>query len=285
MNSDSVTRVLARSSLVPVDAKVLLAHVLGRDRAWLAAHGDETLTAEQAAMFAALVDRRHKGEPVAYLTGVREFWGLRLSVSRAVLIPRPETEAVVEQALLRLPKDRDARVLDLGTGSGAIAIAIARERPRSKVLATDVFAETLAVARDNARRLEVGNVDFVLSDWYLGIPSEWRDARFDLIASNPPYVAAGDPHLGDGDVRFEPVAALTAGSDGLDAIRRVVTGARGYLAQSGTLVVEHGYDQSERTCALFAAAGFGDIVTARDLAGIPRVVTGRRVDSPRDSDR
>jgi len=278
MNSThAVARILARSSLVPVDAKVLLAHVLGKNSAWLAAHGDAELTADQAAVYDALVDRRHKGEPVAYLTGVREFWGLALSVSRAVLIPRPETETVVEQALLRLPKDRDVRVLDLGTGSGAIAIAVARERPRARVLATDVFQETLAVARDNARRLEVGNIDFMLSDWYLGVSPEWRDARFDLIASNPPYVASGDPHLGEGDVRFEPVAALASGSDGLDAIRRVVTGARDYLAQNGTLVVEHGYDQSERVRALFAAAGLGDIVCARDLAGIPRVVAGRRV--------
>ena len=274
-SSDTVSRILARSALVPLDAKVLLAHLLGKDRAWLAAHGDAMLTEEQAAAFQALALRRHRGEPVAYLTGVREFWGLPLAVTRAVLIPRPETETLVELALARLPEDRDVRMLDLGTGSGAIAIAVASERPRAAILATDVIPDALALARDNARRVGAGNVDFVLSDWYEHVPLEWRGAPFDLIASNPPYVAAGDPHLDDGDLRFEPVAALAAGRDGLDAIRRIVAGARERLAQAGTLVVEHGYDQSEAVRALFAAAGFGDIVTARDLAGIPRVVAGR----------
>jgi release factor glutamine methyltransferase len=270
----SVSQALAQSGLVPLDAQVVLAHVLAKDRAWLVAHADEPLTHEQEATFFALAKRRRDGEPVAYLTGTREFWGLPLRVSPAVLIPRPETESLVELALARLPVDRDLRVLDLGTGSGAIALALAHERPRAKVLATDVSTDALGVARENARRLGISNVDFALSDWYADLPRAGGDTAFDLIASNPPYVAMHDPHLSDGDVRFEPAAALASGVDGLAAIRRIVDGARAHLAPGGTLVVEHGFDQSERVRALFAAAGFAEIVTAKDLAGIPRVVAG-----------
>jgi release factor glutamine methyltransferase len=271
----TVRRALAQSGLVPLDARVLLTHVLGKDRAWLIAHGDEALPREQSDAFFALAARRRDGEPVAYLTGVREFWGLPLVVSPAVLIPRPETETLVELVLARLPKDRDARVLDLGTGSGAIALAIAHERPRATILATDVSADALDVARDNARRLGIANVEFAQSDWYDRVAPAWQGGAFDLIASNPPYVAAGDPHLGEGDVRFEPERSLTPGGDGLAAIMRIVAGARERLVSGGALVVEHGYDQAERVRALFAAAGFTDIVAARDLAGIPRVVAGR----------
>ena len=273
----TVGRALAQSGLVPLDAQVLLAHALRHDRAWLVAHDDAALTSEQAEAFAVSARRRRDGEPIAYLTGVREFWGLPFVVSPAVLIPRPETETLVELALSRLPNDRELWVLDLGTGSGAIAIAIAHERPRAKILATDASADALAIARENARRLSAGNVEFVQADWYAGVPSNGRGAPFALIASNPPYVAAHDPHLHDGDVRFEPAAALSPGGDGLGAIRVIADGARERLAPGGTLVVEHGYDQSDRVRELFAAAGFVEIVSARDLAGIPRVVAGRRV--------
>jgi release factor glutamine methyltransferase len=266
---------LESCGLVPLDAQVLLAHVLGKDRAWLRAHAAETLVAAHAEHFFALAKRRRAGEPVAYLTGVREFWGLPIAVSPTVLIPRPETEALVEVALARLPADRDARVLDLGTGSGAIALALAHERPRAHVLATDAATAALDLARANARRLQIGNVDFVQSDWYDALPLDRHRASFDLIVANPPYVAAADPHLADGDVRFEPRPALTPGGDGLDAIRAIVGGACERLVPGGTLAVEHGYDQAERVRALFAAAGFVDIDGARDLAGIPRVVAGR----------
>lgn len=272
----TVGRALAQSGLVPLDAQVLLAHVLGRDRAWLVAHADDALARDPSDAFFALARRRRDGEPVAHLTGVREFWGLPLRVSAAVLIPRPETETLVELALARLPDDCDVRVLDLGTGSGAIALALAHERPRARILATDASAEALAVARENARRLGLRNVDFAQSDWYANATSISRSAPFDLIASNPPYVAGGDPHLTAGDVRFEPSAALSPGKDGLAAIRRIVEGARDWLAAGGTLVVEHGYDQSARVCELFAAAGFADVTALRDLAGIPRVVAGCR---------
>jgi len=272
----TISRALAHSGLVPIDAQVLLAHVLGKGRAWLAAHGDEALSRAQADAFLALARRRRAGEPVGYLTGIREFWGLPLAVTPAVLIPRPETEAVVEIALSRLPVERDTRVLDLGTGSGAIALAIASERPRARVLATDFSAAALEVARDNARRLGIANVEFAESDWYAALPAAWREVPFDVIASNPPYVVAGDPHLADGDLRFEPAAALSPGVDGIGAARRIVAGATAHLAPGGTLVVEHGYDQADAMVALFAAAGFVDVVSARDLAGIPRVVAGRR---------
>jgi release factor glutamine methyltransferase len=281
-STQSVSRALAQSGLVPLDAQVLLAHVLAKDRAWLVAHADDPLTREQEAAFFALAKRRRDGEPVAYLTGVREFWGMPLRVSPAVLIPRPETESLVELALSRLPVDRDLRVLDLGTGSGAIALALAHERPRARVVATDVSTEALAIACDTARRLGIANVDFAHSDWYADLPASWRGIAFDLIASNPPYVATHDPHLSAGDVRFEPAAALASGVDGLAAIRRIVDGAGAHLAPGGTLIVEHGFDQSERVRALFTAAGFADIVAAKDLAGIPRVVAGR--DGPRARD-
>jgi release factor glutamine methyltransferase len=281
----TVRGALAQSGLVPRDAQVLLAYLLGRDRAWLVAHGDEALPRERSDAFFALARRRRDGEPVAYLTGRREFWGLTLQVSPAVLIPRPETETLVELALARLPMDRDLRVLDLGTGSGAIALAIARERPRASILATDVSADALQVARDNARRLGIGNVEFAQSDWYDGVAAAWQGGAFDLIASNPPYVAAGDPHLREGDVRFEPEHSLSPGGDGTAAIMRIVAGARERLAPGATLVVEHGYDQAEAVRAQFTAAGFAEIVAARDLAGVPRVVAGRLAaeERPRDA--
>jgi len=271
IHADSISRALAASGLVPLDAQVLLARVLEKDRAWLLAHAGDALSRAQAERFLALAKRRREGEPVAYLTGVREFWGLPIAVSPAVLIPRPETEALVELSLARLPEDRALRVLDLGTGSGAIALALAYERPRAHIVGTDLSADALAIAQANADRLGIGNVEFIELDWYDGVPA----VHFDLIASNPPYVDPQDPHLDEGDVRFEPRSALTPGGDGLGALRAIIEGARAHLAPNGTLVVEHGYDQSEAVRALFAQAGFADIVGARDLAGIPRVLAGR----------
>ncbi|MEP7181182.1 MAG: peptide chain release factor N(5)-glutamine methyltransferase [Betaproteobacteria bacterium] len=268
----TVRRALAQSGLVPVDAHALLCFVLGRNRAWLAAHGDDPLEKASADAFLALAKRRRDGEPVAYLVGSREFWGLSLVVSPAVLIPRPETETLVEVALARLPAERETRVLDLGTGSGAIALALAHERPRAQVLAVDLSADALAVAQENARRLGLANVVFLQSNWYANVPAV---AAFDLIASNPPYVAARDPHLSEGDLRFEPASALASGADGLDALRTIVAGAAPRLVPGGALVVECGHDQSEKARSLFTAAGFVAVAVARDLAGIPRVVAGR----------
>jgi release factor glutamine methyltransferase len=275
-SGSTISGALAQSGLVPLDAQVLLAHVVGKDRAWLIAHADDALPPDLYQAYMALARRRRDGEPVAYLTGTREFWGLCLRVTPDVLIPRPETETLVELALARLPKDRELRVLDLGTGSGAIALAIAHERPRAHVLATDISADALDVARDNAQRLELGNVEFVKSDWYERVALEWRGGAFDFIASTPPYVAAADPHLNQGDVRFEPERSLTPGGDGLGAITKILQGAKERLVPGRTLAVEHGYDQSDVVREMFAAAGFEEIVTARDLAGIPRVVAGVR---------
>jgi release factor glutamine methyltransferase len=270
----TVRQAVAQSGLMPIDAQVLLAHALGSDRAWLAAHATDALPRDRVDAFFALARRRRDGEPVAYLTGTREFWGMVLTVTPNVLIPRPETETLVERALARLPADRALRLLDLGTGSGAIALALARERPLARVIATDVSEAALIVARTNARRLYLHNVEFLPVDWYVGLPD---DAPFDMIVSNPPYIAAGDRHLSQGDVRFEPMAALVSGSDGLDALRIIVAGARDRLAPGGFLLVEHGHDQAQSVREMFAGAGFADLESSRDLAGIARVMAGRRV--------
>ena len=269
----TVRHALAQSGLVPVDAQVLLAHVLGVGRAWLIAHATDPLPRDRADAFFALAKRRREGEPVAYLTGRREFHGLDLDVSPAVLVPRPETETLVECALERLPAERPLAVVDLGTGSGAIALAIASERPLARVLATDASPDALAVARGNATRLGLANATFAQGDWYEALPAD--AGPFDLVASNPPYIVAGDPHLDEGDLRFEPACALSPGGDGLDALRVIVAGAPARLAAGGWLMVEHGYDQSDAVRALFAEAGFEAIESRRDLAGIPRVVLGR----------
>lgn len=270
----TVRQALAQAGVAPIDAQVLLAHVLAVDRAWLIAHATNPLAASDVERFFALARRRRDGEPVAYLTGLREFWGLSLVVDRSALIPRPETETLVECALRELPDDCATRVLDLGTGSGAIALAIACERLRAEVWGTDRSAPALAIARINADRMKLANVRWLQSDWYAELPSE--PEGFNLIASNPPYVADGDAHLSEGDVRFEPRTALRAGPDGLDALRIIIGGARERLVAGGLLVVEHGYDQAEAVRDLLQAAGLSDVESLRDLSGIPRVARGRR---------
>lgn len=254
------------------DAQWLLLHVLGRGRGWLFAHAGDALAASDGAAFAALVARREAGEPVAYLTGRRGFWTLDLAVTPATLIPRPETELLVELALARIPPDAPARVADLGTGSGAIALALASERPRTQVVATDASAAALAVARANAASHGLGNVDFRAGSWWAPLAAE----RFDLIASNPPYIEAGDPHLDRGDLRFEPAAALASGADGLDDLRVIAAQAPAHLQVGGWLLVEHGWNQGAAVRGLFTAAGLVDVDTARDLEGRERVTLGRR---------
>jgi release factor glutamine methyltransferase len=275
----TVAQALAQSGLVPVDAQVLLAYVVGNTRAWLTAHADETLTPNEAARFFSLARRRRDGEPIAYLTGVREFWGLSLLVTQNVMIPRPETETLVERALARLAPDRAVHVLDLGTGSGAIAVALARERPRAQIVATEVSEAALRVADANARRLGLYNVSFVLADWYDDMELSSERPAFDVVVSNPPYIAAGDRHLGEGDLRFEPMAALTPGGNGLSALSTIIAGAPQRLTPGGWLIVEHGYDQQDDVRALFESAGFIDLESTRDLAGIPRVCAGKLSDA------
>ena len=262
----------AAGSIDRHDAEWLLAHAFGRSRTWLYAHAADPVPRDVALWFAALLGRRQAGEPVAYLTGTRGFWSLDLAVSPATLIPRPETELLVELALARIPVDGvDARIVDLGTGSGAIALAIAKERPNARVVATDTSPGALEVARRNAMANRVGRVEFREGDWLAPLAGE----TFDLIASNPPYIAEGDPHLAEGDLRFEPPTALSSGVDGLDAIRRIVLDAPLRLAPGGWLLLEHGWDQGEAVRALLLASGFAEVETARDLEGRDRVTLGR----------
>jgi release factor glutamine methyltransferase len=254
-----------------LEARILAAHALGVERAWLIAHDRDPLSATQAAAVEALVARREAGEPVAYLLAEKEFHGRPFRVTPAVLIPRPETELLVEAALERLPADGPARILDLGTGSGAVAVSLALARPRAQVVALDASPAALAVARENARRLGAGNVAFLLSDWYAGLGVK----KFDMIVSNPPYIAAADPHLAAGDLRFEPNSALASGVDGLDAIRAIVAGAAEHLEAGGWLLFEHGWDQAQACRGLLEQEGFETVVSLPDLAGIPRVCIGR----------
>lgn len=254
-----------------LDAHVLMAHVLGVNRAYLAANPMRVLTESEDARVDSLVARRALGQPVAYLVENREFYGRDFFVGPEVLIPRPETEGLVDAALSRLgPR---ASCLDLGTGSGAIAVTLACERPDARVTASDTSGTALEIARRNvlAHGCE-SRVALVSGAWYAPLAGQ----RFDLIVANPPYVAAGDAHLAQGDLRFEPAHALTDGSlDGLDSIRVIVAGAAQHLNRGGWLVLEHGYDQANPVRALLAAARFGEIDSLPDLAGIPRVAAGR----------
>ncbi|HEY6985223.1 MAG TPA: peptide chain release factor N(5)-glutamine methyltransferase [Rhodanobacteraceae bacterium] len=254
-----------------VDAELLLANALHASRAQLYAWPEREVDPAQHAEFDRLVSARARGEPIAYLTGRREFWSLDLAVTPDVLIPRHETELLVELALARIAVDREASVADLGTGSGAIALAIARERPRARVIATDASAAALDVARGNAARLGIRNVTFALGDWCAALGAD----RFDVIVSNPPYVAAGDAHLGEGDLRFEPPAALSSGHDGLDAIRRIVADANAHLVAGGWLLLEHGWDQASQVRALLERGGYSEVETFRDGAGHDRATAAR----------
>ena len=266
------------------ESELLLGHALQRERAWLFAHANDAVDAAQAHEFAALIERRRAGLPVAHLLGEWGFWTLRLQVTPHTLIPRPETELLVEAALAHLPPAPSLqlvgagrsfanvpRIADLGTGTGAIALALASERPQARVVATDASEPALAVARANARRNEIANVEFRHGSWYAPL----RGERFDLIASNPPYIADADPHLAQGDLRFEPRDALASGADGLDAIRALAAGAREHLAPDGWLLLEHGFAQGAAVRALLRAHGLGEVETLCDLEDRDRVTFGR----------
>lgn len=253
-----------------VDARVLLRTVLQQSEAWLLAHDDERLTAAQAQQYVALVVRRVAGEPIAYITGRREFYGREFAVSPAVLIPRPETELLVELALQRLSAATPCRVLDLGAGSGCIGITLAAERPQAQVTLVDASGAALDIARSNAAQWAPANTTLLHSDWYAALAAE----RYDLIVANPPYVAEGDAHLQQGDLRFEPRAALAAGADGLRDLQQIIARAPRHLQAGGWLLLEHGFDQAPACAWLLAAAGFEDAFHAPDLAGLPRVSGG-----------
>jgi len=254
-----------------LEARVLAAFAWNVSPAWLIAHDTDPLSDAHVAAFETLLTRRLEGVPIAYIVGAREFYGRPFLVSADVLIPRPDTELLVERALARIPSDQAVDVLDLGTGSGCIAITLALERPLARVTAADRSAAALAIARRNADILNA-RVEFLSSDWFAALAGR----RFDLIVSNPPYVAAADPHLARGDVRFEPLTALAGGHDGLDDLRRLIRAAFAHLKPGGSLLLEHGYDQADAVVELLRQHGFEQTCTLRDLAGLDRVSGGCR---------
>jgi release factor glutamine methyltransferase len=273
---DAARNLAASADLVEArrEAQILLGHAMGVSRARLSAYRDDAVDPSAANTFRELVRRRQVGEPVAYLIGRREFYGIEFRVTPDVLIPRADTETLVEAALEKLLEGAQPDVLDLGTGSGCVALTIAHERPEARVTAVDVSAAALIVARENAASVGV-NAEFVQGAWF-----EELDGRtFDLIVSNPPYVAAGDPHLQQGDLRFEPATALASGRDGLADIRIIVADAPGYLHEGGWLLFEHGYEQADVCRDLLLDAGFGEVISRADIAGLPRVAGGRLLTS------
>jgi release factor glutamine methyltransferase len=266
----NIAQALAAVAIEPREARLLLAQASGFSEASVLAHGERELPAGVQARYLAMAARRQSGEPIAYILGRREFHGLPLAVGPPVLIPRPETELLVELALERLAPAQRASVADLGTGCGAIALAIKRERPHARVVAIESSAAALEYARRNAVKLGL-EVEWRHGRWFEAVTGE----RFDLVVSNPPYVAAGDPHLGEGDLRFEPASALVAGTDGLEAIRAIVRDAPAFLNDGGWLLLEHGIAQDPAVRALLLEAGFDSISTWPDLAGIARVTGGK----------
>lgn len=255
-----------------IEAQALLRHVLGNvSRAWLIAHDEQALTSEQFSQFQALLARRLQGEPIAYILGNREFYGLDFSVTPDVLIPRSDTETLVEVALQHIAQHQPCRVLDLGTGSGAIAITIASQRPQAEVMAVDSSNAALAVARMNAEKLKMPNVHFLQSNWF----AELEGSSFDIVVSNPPYIAEDDQHLNQGDLRFEPASALASGTDGLDSIRQIISEAPRHLNSGGWLLLEHGYDQAWQVAELMRIKGFAQVESRPDLSGILRVTIGK----------
>ncbi|MHB8345857.1 MAG: peptide chain release factor N(5)-glutamine methyltransferase [Acidiferrobacterales bacterium] len=270
--SHASAELAAQSLSARTDVEALTMHVCGLDRAGLVARSRDALDAEQIRYLDALVRRRASGEPIAYLTGRREFWSLDLKVTSQTLIPRPETELLVELALARIPHEAAWNIADLGTGSGAVALALAHERPRCRLVATDVSPAAISVARDNACNLGFTQVSFREGHWLAALAGE----RFELLVSNPPYIRDGDPHLDAGDVRFEPGIALRAGSDGLTAIREIAAGAQEYLEPGAWLLLEHGYDQGHVVREILVQDGYLDCTSFKDLAGHTRVSAGRR---------
>lgn len=261
-------RALSRDCGLPrLEVSMLWQHILNVSRTWLISHDDEAVSEQAATTFLALVARRRHGEPMAYLLGEREFMGHRFAVAPGVLIPRPDTEVLVETGLAFLASLEKPSMIDLGTGSGAIAISVALARPDADVTATDYSNAALKIARGNAHSLQA-RVDFHQGDWYQAVPA---DARFDLILSNPPYIAQGDRHLSEGDLRFEPSQALTDGADGLQALAILAAGARARLKPGGQIWLEHGWDQAQAVRNLLTQAGLRDASSRRDLAGIERI--------------
>jgi len=257
-----------------IEANLLCQQVLDVNRAWLISHANDALEANQQAAFEALVHRRLNSEPIAYILGSREFYGLALKTTPATLIPRPDTETLVEAALAKIPQNAILNILDLGTGTGAVALAIASNRPQTKICAVDSCLEALKVATENAQSLKLLNVRLIESNWFSALALDKEAEKFDVIVSNPPYIAQDDAHLKQGDLRFEPLSALASGKDGLDDIRQIIQDAPIYLNPNGWLMLEHGFDQAEAVAALLSERGFSQIDHARDIAGTLRVTFG-----------
>ncbi len=253
-----------------LEANLLLQHVLHVNRAWVITHDRDVLNADQQAEFQLLLKRRLDGEPIAYIVGFREFYGLQLKVSSVTLIPRPDTETLVEAALEKIPLDKAWHILDLGTGTGAVALAIAKHRNNCEVTAVDQSSDALSVTLENAQSLKLNNLRLIESNWF----SELQGEGFDLIVSNPPYIAQDDEHLKQGDLRFEPISALASGVDGLDDIRKIIQDAPDYLKTNGWLMLEHGFDQADSVATLLKARGFNQIAHVKDIAGRLRVTFG-----------
>lgn len=255
-----------------LEVQLLLERVLTVNHAWLITHADDEINSETHQQFEALIQRRISGEPIAHILGEREFYGLGFKVTPDTLIPRPDTETLVEAALAKISPSETTRILDLGTGSGAIALAIAKHRPNANVIAVDVSQAALSVAKENAKALNIHNVQFLLSDWF----STLTNQHFHVIVSNPPYIEQDDSHLKQGDLRFEPISALASGEDGLDDIRQIILNASAHLKPKGWLVFEHGYNQAKSVSALLASAHFSSIETLKDLGSNDRVAFGQK---------
>jgi len=257
-----------------LEANLLLQHVLHVNRAWVITHERDVLNADQQAKLQLLLKRRLNGEPIAYIVGFREFYGLQLKVSSVTLIPRPDTETLVEAALEKIPLDKVLHILDLGTGTGAVALAIAKHRNNCEVTAVDQSSDALSVTLENAQSLNLNNLRLIESNWFSALSLGKESEKFDVIVSNPPYIAQDDAHLKQGDLRFEPISALASGKDGLDDIRKIIQDAPHYLKPNGWLMLEHGFDQAEVVAALLSERGFSKIDHAKDIAGTLRVTFG-----------
>lgn len=271
--NDARNRLAAICDSPQLDAELLLAHVTGKDRIYFYTWPEHSLEISLVIHYENLLQRRLHGEPLAHIVGEREFWSLRLKVTPDTLIPRPETELLVEEALKIIPLDKAWEILDLGTGSGAIALALALERPGASIIATDLSAKALAIAAHNAQRLGLTNIRFVQGDWYAALEP---GTSFDLIVSNPPYIAEHDTHLKHQELRHEPYQALASGEDGLDAIRHILSNLHAHLKSGGWILMEHGYDQGDAVQALFQKAGLVDVRCLKDLEGRDRVTLGRK---------
>lgn len=253
-----------------LDCELLLCFVLKKSRTHLHTWPDKELSKDNLTQFTTLLERRIKGEPIAHILGERGFWSLNLKVTEDTLIPRPDTERLVELALERIPEESQWKILDMGTGTGAIALSLAKERPACLITATDQSINVLNVAKQNANDNKIFNIEFLQSDWF----SELENQQFDMIVSNPPYIKENDPHLLQGDVRFEPLTALTSGKDGLNDIRKIITNSLKHLTKEGALLIEHGYDQAEPVCNLLKAANFTNVSNFQDYNDNPRVSIG-----------